>query len=68
MNQKYKEILKNQKFCLLGDTVALKDKELYKRLVAAFEEETIYYTSENDDAGLYMISAKDLAIEPNEKI
>lgn len=68
MNKKYKEILKNQKFCLLGDTVTLKDKELYKKLVAAIEEESSYCTSENDDAGLYMISAKGLAIEPGEKI
>lgn len=68
MNQKYKEIFKNQKFCILGNTVALKDKALYKKLVAALEEESSYSASENDDASLYIISAKDLAIEPNEKI
>lgn len=68
MNQKYKEILNNQKYCLLGYTVVLKDKKLYKKLAAAIEEESSYCASENDDAGLYMISAKDLAIEPGEKI
>lgn len=69
MNIKYKEILKGQNFCMLANMIALKNKDLYNKLITAIEEEdSSYCASENKIAGIYMISAENLCLEANETI